>query len=246
MLKIIITMFFLPALFLSFASDSPKDISDYSPTPTPTRFPEVINEPANVENVILDQETVNLWCPTAISKFAKCSKEGMKVNVKTKAKDKEDDLLVYDYKVSGGRIIGRGKEVIWDLFGERPGKYTITVGVDDGCGICGETVTKTIEIEECNVCEAPPCECPTIKVSSSKKTVYKGEIVEFNAIINGGTQDEITYNWTIKNGVIFEGQGTSIIKIQALTGESVTATVEIGGLCETCIQTDSDTIKIIK
>jgi hypothetical protein len=55
--------------------------------------------------------------------------------------------LLYVYKVSGGRIVGTGKDVMWDLADAKPGIYTITAGVDDGCGICGETKTKEITVK---------------------------------------------------------------------------------------------------
>lgn len=125
------------------------------------------------------------------------------------------------------------------------GEYTITASVGKDNVIRGKTLTKTIEIKECDGCHFV-CECPTINVTGSKKTAYKGETIEFKADINGGSQDEIKYNWTVENGVVFEGQGTSKIKIQVLAGELVTAIVEIGGLCDLCMHTDSESVKISK
>jgi hypothetical protein len=58
--------------------------------------------------------------------------------------DAENDVLTYNYAVSGGKIIGQGARVVWDLSGGEPGTYTITAGVDDGCGICGQTQTQTV------------------------------------------------------------------------------------------------------
>ena len=57
-----------------------------------------------------------------------------------------DDVITYQYIVSAGKIVGSGPKVIWDLSGVQPGNYTITAGVDDGCGICGKTVTRTVTI----------------------------------------------------------------------------------------------------
>jgi hypothetical protein len=48
---------------------------------------------------------------------------------------------------TAGKIIGEGSKVIWNLNGVQPGSYTITAGVDDGCGICGQTVTKEVTIK---------------------------------------------------------------------------------------------------
>lgn len=73
------------------------------------------------------------------------------IKVKTVAADPENDVLTYVYNVSGnvsgGKIIGTGAEVIWDLSNVVAGTYKITAGVDDGCGVCGKTVTKTIVIK---------------------------------------------------------------------------------------------------
>lgn len=69
------------------------------------------------------------------------------IKVKTVAADSDNDPLVYIYYVSGGKIIGRGREVMWDLSDAPVGTYSITAAVDDGCGPCGKTVTKTVNIK---------------------------------------------------------------------------------------------------
>jgi hypothetical protein len=57
--------------------------------------------------------------------------------------------FLYNYKVSAGKIIGEGKEVIWDLSDLSQGIYTISAFVDNGCGLCGKVITKTISISDC-------------------------------------------------------------------------------------------------
>ena len=69
------------------------------------------------------------------------------ISVVTTALDPENDVLTYNYKVSGGRIIGTGAKVVWDLAGLAPGIYTILAGVDDGAGIVGNTITKTVTVK---------------------------------------------------------------------------------------------------
>lgn len=70
-----------------------------------------------------------------------------KINVKTLANDSENDVLTYTYYVSAGLIRGVGANVVWDLAGVKPGTYTITVGVDEGAGVLGKTVTKAVRID---------------------------------------------------------------------------------------------------
>lgn len=60
--------------------------------------------------------------------------------------------MIYDYKVSGGKIIGQGANVVWDLSGVKPGTYTITAAVDDGCGLCGKSIIRTVVVKECPNC----------------------------------------------------------------------------------------------
>ena len=69
------------------------------------------------------------------------------VEITATAFDPENDPLVYVYNVSVGKIIGTGAKVKWDLSGVRSGTYMITAGVDDGCGLCGATMTKTVAVK---------------------------------------------------------------------------------------------------
>ncbi|HEY2866785.1 MAG TPA: hypothetical protein VGJ02_06815 [Pyrinomonadaceae bacterium] len=90
---------------------------------------------ANVTDLTLSESEIS------VLRFEK------QIRVKTTAVDPENDVLTYQYIVSGGKIIGTGAEVVWDLANTSVGTYTITAGVDDGCGICGKTVTKTVAIK---------------------------------------------------------------------------------------------------
>jgi hypothetical protein len=69
-----------------------------------------------------------------------------KIAVVTTAVDPENDVLTYNYKISGGKIVGRGARVMWDLTEVPSGNYTITAAVDDGCGICGKYITKSVTV----------------------------------------------------------------------------------------------------
>ncbi len=66
------------------------------------------------------------------------------MSVRVKAHDPENDVLTYAYKVSAGKIVGVGANVVWDLTGVEAGTYTLTAGVDDGAGIIGTTITKAV------------------------------------------------------------------------------------------------------
>lgn len=206
-----------------------------------------INLPPNVTGLAFDRTAVTLPCPPGMIPTGGGTCPEPTVRVTTTAVDPENDVLTYNYTVSGGRIVGQGANVTWDLSGVRPGTYTITAGVDDGCGVCGKTETRTIEVTDCR-CETPipPCVCPTVSISGPTSNVQGGESMTFTVNVSGGTAENITYNWTVSAGTIESGQGTPSITVRTtpeMAGSNVTATVDIGGtgLCETCPRSYSET-----
>lgn len=206
----------------------------------PRGTPPILNKPANVDSLDLGDSDVVLGCPPGYTPGSGCA-ESNSVSVRTRATDPENDTLIYNYTVSGGRIVGQGANVSWDLSGARAGTYTITAGVDDGCGVCGKTQTKTITVRECTDCKKV-CECPTLSVTGPSSQVQAGEDMVFTANVSGGNCNP-TYNWSVSAGTITSGQGTPVIHVDTtgLAGQNVTATVEIGGCCPECVTTDSET-----
>ena len=101
--------------------------------------------------------------------------------------------------VSGGRIVGSGANVTWDLSGVQPGTYTITSAVDNGCGFCGKTVTETITVRDCDC--VPPCVCPTVSVSTPE-IVQPNQPMTFTANLQGGSTADVTYTWSVSAGTI--------------------------------------------
>lgn len=69
------------------------------------------------------------------------------ISVSVIANNAANDVLTYGYTVSYGKIVGKGDKVVWNLSGAAIGIYKITAAVDDGCGYCGKTVTKTVVIK---------------------------------------------------------------------------------------------------
>jgi len=113
--------------------------------------PSVIREHSlSVEDLILSKNEVTADCPadqSSVNDF-----EYFKIEVETKGSNDPDDVVTYNYTVSGGWIVGTGANVVWDLNGVKPGKYTITAGVDNGCGVCGNTKTREVLVKECPFC----------------------------------------------------------------------------------------------
>jgi hypothetical protein len=211
------------------------------------RLGEVVNLPANVDSVTLGATVITLPCPPGRTSRSGACNDSKSISVATRASDPENDVLTYNYTVSGGRIVGTGANVTWDLTSAQTGTYTIVTGVDDGCGVCGRTDTKTITIRECPDCEAPTpavvCNCGTLDVTGPAGTTAPGDTMTFTA--TNTSQGDITYNWTVSAGTIESGQGTPSITVRTtkeMAGTNVTATVNIGGTqagCN-CPTTDSE------
>jgi hypothetical protein len=109
------------------------------------------NKSPDVTELTLSQTEIIASCPSGqVPREGTVCGDKMNAQVTTTAVDPEKDVLVYSYTVTGGRIVGQGSKVTWDLTGIAPGTYTITAGADDGCGICGQTQTQTITVKSCD------------------------------------------------------------------------------------------------
>lgn len=198
-----------------------------------SRAVEVENKPANVTALNVSDADVVRPCPPGTVSPSQCN-DGSNLSVSTTASDPEGDVLTYNYTVSGGRIVGQGANVNWDVAGLQPGTYTITAGVNDGCGVCGQTQTKTITIKECTDCKVP-CECGTLSLSGPSGVTQPGDTMTFTANVSGGP--DVTYNWSVSAGTIESGQGTSSIVVRTtkeMENSNVTATVQLGGTSPGC------------
>ncbi len=193
------------------------------------RQAEIENKFADVNSVTLSDTTITLGCqPGFRPREGTTCNDATSVSVATSASDPENDVLTYNYTVSGGRIVGTGANVSWDTSGLAPGTYTITAGVDDGCGLCGKTQTQTITVVACDC--VPDCSCPTLTVSGPAGVTQPGETMSFTANTSGGTAQNITYNWTVSSGTIESGQGTPNIVVRtdrSMAGGNVTASLSI-------------------
>lgn len=129
------------------------------------------NLPADVTDLSLSSDHLVLPCEPGQhpSEVKPSPSKTMLIDVLTRSADPDDDPLVYVYTVSGGRIVGNGPNVQWDLSEAKSGTYTITAGVDDGCGVCGKTISKTVTIDECS--PPTPIYCPPPVISVSDENV---------------------------------------------------------------------------
>ncbi len=91
--------------------------------------------------------------------------------------------------------------------------------------------------------------CPTVR-TTCPDTVSVGEKLTFTVNVSGGDPNVTpTYNWTVSNGSIASGQGTSTIEMDMseVAGDStVTATVDVGGYSRECSTASSCTTSVMK
>ncbi len=92
-------------------------------------------------------------------------------------------------------------------------------------------------------------QCPELSITAPSDEVIAGESVTFNAnIVSGESKSAIplSFNWSISAGTINSGQGSSVITVDTadLAGQTVTATLQIGGLPAACARTASATASV--
>ena len=84
-----------------------------------------------IESITIDKEMAVIGCPETNRPIegSGCGPDGhlIKVAVKTTASDEKN--FSYFYEVSGGKIVGEGANVIWDLSNTDTGKYAISAGI---------------------------------------------------------------------------------------------------------------------
>jgi hypothetical protein len=208
------------------------------------RIPPHVNVAPVVSGVSTSLSSITRPCPPGTSSTT-CTPSDSTVQLTANASDPDNDVLVYTWSVTGGRLTGEGRMVTWDLTGVANGTYTATVEVNDGNQHTASG-NATITVADCSGCVAPPPPCPTISVSCPSE-VDLGAPITFTASVAGGPANAtFTYNWSVSAGTISSGQGTSSIQVDTtgLGGQSVTATVSVGGADPSCSNTSSCTTAV--
>ena len=166
-----------------------------------------------------------------------CEGSGAAV-VRLTAQTVSNDPIRYSWKSSGGHIQGDGPTVTWDLSGLQPGYYTAYVDIDTGSGdeACEAFSSTSVLV---NRCPPPPPTCPNVAIECPDRVVL-GEPLTFRSTVTGGSSNVTpTYNWTVSAGRIIDGQGTGTIHVDTtgLAGQTVTATLTMGGYNLDCSAT---------
>ena len=207
-------------------------VGDVLTRPFRRRVP-VIDDPAFV--VLTSSSSSIRFCPLGqVSDASNCS-HSRTVTLSAGFPAIQENKLLFTWSVTGGKLRGEGRKVTWDLSGLAEGTYTASVEVNDGNQHTSTASTK-VEVAFCSDCEFRDFPCPTVWVVcpsgvESKQPTY------FEANVAGGdVAAKPTYKWSLSAGKIISGQGTSkiMVAVSDLAGQSLTATVRVGGYDPVC------------
>ena len=96
--------------------------------------------------------------------------------------------------------------------------------------------------------EQQQAQCPTVTVSCPDNA-EDGAGATYTASVSGGDPNVTpTFNWAVSAGTISSGQGTSTITVDTtgVGGQTVTATVDVGGYARECSTSSSCTLSVTK
>lgn len=173
--------------------------------------------------------SLNLTADSSV--VSACAGEGStsRVQLNAKANSPSGHPIRYRWTTSAGRIDAEGTTVTWDLSGLEPGYYQAFVHADTSNGeeVCEALSSTTVLVNRC----APRPTCPTAVIVCPENIVADASL-KFSTTLTGGPAGVApVYAWTLSAGRIVEGQGTSSITVDTtgLAGQTVKATVSIGG-----------------
>lgn len=139
--------------------------------------------------------------------------------------------IKYKWTTESGVISGEGPLVTWNLAGLKPGYHKASLDIQSvgAEGSCQAFSSITVLVNPCPIVQPA---CPAIEISCPT-TIVRDQPVTFTSSYTGGVPANINpvYNWSVSAGRIIEGQGTNTIKVDTtgLAGQSVTASLSMGG-----------------
>ena len=144
--------------------------------------------------------------------------------------------IKYKWTTEAGVISGEGPAVTWNLAGLKPGYHKASLDIQSvgAEGSCQAFSSISVLVNPCPVVQPA---CPAIEISCPT-TIAVDQPITFTSRYTGGVPANVNpvYNWTVSAGTIIEGQGTNTIKVdtKGLGGETVRATLSMGGYSLEC------------
>ncbi len=155
--------------------------------------------------------------------------------------------LRYKWTANGGKISGSGADTTWDLSGERAGVYQAVVDVDEGDENCAAFASIAVVVTTCTPPATAPT-CPTVTVSCPDSATENAPVTFSADVVGSSPAVTPTYTWTINNGKILSGQGTTSITVDTagLAGQTIRATLDVGGYGMPCPASCTVSIPIVE
>src|ERR1044071_2975622 len=175
-------------------------------------------------------------CPAGQGSFNPSCSSSSEVTLTAGVEGAEENELLYTWAVTAGRLRGEGSKVVWDLSGVAEGTYTASVELNAGNQHTA-TASTSVTVSQCSDCLYIDIFCPVISVSCPSVVDSKQPVV-FEATVFGADPElKLSYTWSVTAGKIISGQGTKKIEVDAsnIRGQSMTATVTVGGIDPRCI-----------
>jgi hypothetical protein len=144
--------------------------------------------------------------------------------------------IKYKWSTTAGTISGDGPVVTWNLAGLKPGYHKASlditsVGAEASCQAFSSI---SVLVNPCPVVQPA---CPAIEIVCPTYVAIDQPIT-FTSTYTGGVPANVNpvYNWSVSAGTIIEGQGTNTIKVdtKGLAGQTVKATLSMGGYTLEC------------
>lgn len=186
------------------------------------------------ETFVNSPPTLTLTSDTSV--VSACTENNVaRVQLNAQASSPSGLPIRYTWSTNAGRIVGEGPVVTWDMAGVSPGYYKAFVEIvtGDSDSACQAFTSRSILV---NPCPAPRPVCPNVSVTCPTTVVLDQPITFSSNVIGGVPASANIYNWTVSAGTIIEGQGTPTIKVDTtgLAGETIRATLTMGGLPLNC------------
>ena len=176
-----------------------------------------------------------------------CEGEAATVRLSANATSSSGNALRYKWTTNTGRISGSDANPTWDLAGAAPGVYQAVVDVDEGDANCAAFASVAVVVTECPPQPPPPPSCPTVTVTCPDSATENAPVT-FTANLSGGSANVTpTYNWTVSAGRIISGEGTASITVdtEGLAGQTIRATLDVGGYGMPCPASCSVSLPIV-
>jgi hypothetical protein len=174
-----------------------------------------LTTPLFVKGVHVEGSTLYVECPRgSLTQKDSRNSYDLIANVKFFAiSNSVRDKLTYKYTVTGGKVVGTGPDVNWDLTGFQAGVYTITVEVSDGKTNPPAEKKATVTLAERQCISL----CPDVELSDIRKVDGSNDLILSANLVYA---PETKLVWSTRGATIVAGQGSQLVRVRPTKGDA--------------------------